>query len=1157
MRTNLEPAGTPCGVAFGRRVSHALAWVVFLFLATGISAVAQVSFKLLKSFGAQEFSSGRAPVGVIDGRDGWLYGVTASGGSNQLGTLYRENLEGEGHVILKHFDAIEGSPQYPEEIIAATDGFLYGVGGGGTNQFGTVFRMAKSGNAFSVIKRFAGTGEDGGRPISLVEGKDGDLYGVTYYWGGQGDVGRVFRMSKDGLRYQTLKRFTESPGEGTRPVSVLEGTDGLLYGTTSQGGLGGNGWGFAGTVFKLGKDGGGYQVLKPFTNSPTDGSLPGRLMEGGNGLIYGVTGRGGSTGEGTVFGLRKDGANYRVVRSLSSADGFGTSPSGLAEGLDGNLYGTCFEGGQFGVGCLFKVSKDGGVYEIFPFGEYWPWIGFPNSGMVRGTDGALYGTTCCNYRDSLDFGSVYRFNGGFAEFIFRFDDTGGDGRYPTERVTVSSNGVVFGITPSGGRFGGGVVFKMERDGAGYAILKNFGVDLRDSAGPQALFAGSDDALYGVTSGGGSNGVGTVFRLNKDGSGQVILRHFKSVDYDAKYPGNLMEGRDGFLYGVASGGSNNVGTVFRIDKTGGRYGILRHCKNSEGEGQEPRELVEGADGVLYGVSRGGINQAGVVFRLDKDGGGYAVVKQFGEMPWDGAIPTSLIDGSDGVLYGTTLIGGSNNAGTIFTVRKDGGNYRVLRHADSSKDAGWPYSVMEGNDGALYGTMGIGPGGGIVFRVDRAGGDFVPLKRFFDDSRPEAQLVQGLDGYFHGVTSSGGRKNLGAVFRMGAPLRVGWRRVGELESVDDRGNFPWTFGYRDIEILDLTRSDPGAEFATFLRNDSGFTPVLRRYDITTGLMLATNLGQGTSCLMLLTNDSQRFVGAQITSLEPTRVGGYELALYPVVRPGRVLTDALSFNDPWVTSRTAAVGAGRWAYDDYFLRGVASNERLEVRVETAEFSPFIEVRLLPDDSVQDYRDGSTYTLTVQGTEQGPRDYLIRVTSSASGALGNYTLRVDRVQSAPEIWSFSPGSGVPGTKVLVRGTNFLDGLNPMVTGVEFGGVPADWDDPVALVAAHEFAATVPPMAVSGPIRILTAGSVGNSTNAFIVLSPVSEIRREAGLGFSFAVSNAAAGMVNVIERTTSLTPPNVWTPVTTNMAGAGVWRYTNVNPGTVLQEFYRVRRQ
>src|SRR5205085_8763241 len=117
----------------------------------------------------------------------------------------------------------------------------------------------------------------------------------------------------------------------------------------------------------------------------------------------------------------------------------------------------------------------------------------------------------------------------------------------------------------------------------------------------------------------------------------------------------------------AGGTNNAGTVFRLNKNGSNYEILHHFGYSDTDGQNPQAgLIEGSDGALYGTSMaGGANGSsalsGSVFRLKKNGSDYCLLHSFGA-PKDGSQPRAeLLEGNDGALYGTTYQGGTNSRG----------------------------------------------------------------------------------------------------------------------------------------------------------------------------------------------------------------------------------------------------------------------------------------------------------------------------------------------------------------------------------------------------------------------------------------------------------------------------------------------------------------
>src|SRR5204862_206955 len=163
----------------------------------------------------------------------------------------------------------------------------------------------------------------------LVKGGDGQFYGTTFA-GGTNGAGTAFKLNPDGNGYVVLRHFTWTDGDGSRPVSLVEGSDDALYGTTQQGGTG---LCSGGTIFKLNRDGSGFAVLYSFTGSNGDGNDPrAGLLEGSDGALYGTTIFGGTNDLGTVFKLNKDGNGYIILRSMI------VSPKGaLIEGSGGAL----------------------------------------------------------------------------------------------------------------------------------------------------------------------------------------------------------------------------------------------------------------------------------------------------------------------------------------------------------------------------------------------------------------------------------------------------------------------------------------------------------------------------------------------------------------------------------------------------------------------------------------------------------------------------------------------------------------------------------------------------------------------------------------------------------------------------------------------------
>ena len=154
---------------------------------------------------------------------------------------------------------------------------------------------------------------------------------------------------------------------------------------------------------------------------------------------------------------------------------------------------------------------------------------------------------------------------------------------------------------------------------------------------------SDGLLYGTTHSGGSNAVGTIFRLSQNGTGYTVLYSFLGTGGDASYPASgLIEGNDGALYGTTYyGGGTGNGTVFRCSKDLTSYTVVHSFTNGDGSGPEAT-VIQGSDGALYGTTYyGGSLSLGMIFKLNTNGTGYTNLHNFsaGEGGWrlsDGGI-----------------------------------------------------------------------------------------------------------------------------------------------------------------------------------------------------------------------------------------------------------------------------------------------------------------------------------------------------------------------------------------------------------------------------------------------------------------------------------------------------------------------------------------
>ena len=340
--------------------------------------------------------------------------------------------------------------------------------------------------------------------------------------------------------------------------------------------------------------------------SPT---YPEVLAQGRDGNLYGTARNGGTSNMGTVFKITPSGS-ITTLYNFSGTDG-ANPEGGLSLGLDGNFYGTTILGGANNLGTIFKVTPAGVLTTLHTF------VGSDGSGPigapVLGKNGSFYGTTCgfnppwTGY--SITSTGVFKtLNSGTPPCSFAPFSLGNDGN-------------LYGTSQVGGLTYQGTVFRMTPSGT-ITVLYNF--DYTHGAYLYSpVVAGNDNFLYGTTSGGGSGQGGVVFKLSA--GGQITLLHQFDVnsltDGEVPYAG-LVAASDNKLYGATTGGRNAGsvpwGNLFEVTRTGG-YSWPYAFDNTHGSLAQATPMQH-TNGKIYGVTErgGGPNgnlDGGVVYSLD--------------------------------------------------------------------------------------------------------------------------------------------------------------------------------------------------------------------------------------------------------------------------------------------------------------------------------------------------------------------------------------------------------------------------------------------------------------------------------------------------------------------------------------------------------------
>jgi uncharacterized repeat protein (TIGR03803 family) len=754
------------------RLSFGLVWV-----SLAVTARAQLSLEQIHSFGFGPQLGDYPRAGVIEGADGWLYGTTLSGGIANLGTVFKVRKDGTGYLTLHQFTGAPGDGSKPlAELLEASDGALYGTtweGGSGTA--GTVFKLLKDGTGYTVLLHLDGPKQGGNLLAGLSEEGGGRLYGAAARSGPHG-FGTLFRLNRDGSGFELLHSFGGGSGDGAQPhTGLLQGGDGLVYGATRAGGSLN-----AGMVFRMNRNGTGFALLHSFSG-PADGrACSGGLAEGTDRRLYGVANEGGSFGAGTLYALDRDGGNFSVLHHFGQGGSDGQNPEdGVVQGKDGALYGIAYTGGDYMNGTVFKINPDGTSYtnlHQFNGGED---DGYrPEGPLCLASDGALYGTTSKGGR--INAGLIFKLNPdgtGYAR-LRSFSITGGDATSAYGRVLEASDGFLYGMATAGGAREGGAVFKVHKDGSGYAILHDFTWETDDGFQPYGGFAeGRDGALYGTTGYGGGAARGTVFKINRDGSGYTILHRFSGAAGTGAYPSTgLILASDGGFYGrTISGGAGDGATVFRFDPDASTVEVIHSFADNGGYLYSPdANLIEGLDASLYSATYGdGTNHCGTVWRLHKDGSRFLELHTFANTGGDGYYPDGgLLQAPDGTLYGTTTYGGLFDGGTVYKIAPDGSGYSILRSFNPTNSEGyWPRAdLVWASPGVLLGVTYAGGrnDGGTVYTFDTVSSYCSVLHPFTPSvgMYPFAGLSRSADGALYGVTPAGGDYDLGTVFRLPA-------------------------------------------------------------------------------------------------------------------------------------------------------------------------------------------------------------------------------------------------------------------------------------------------------------------------------------------------------------------------------------------------------
>jgi uncharacterized repeat protein (TIGR03803 family) len=512
---------------------------------------------------------------------------------------------------------------------------------------------------------------------------------------------------------------------------------------------------------------------------------------------------------------------------------------------------------------------------------------------------------------------------------------------------------LWGMTYAGGQNSVGAIFKTASDGTNYSA--QFYFSTADGSHPMgSLVQAANGKLYGMTNEGGANSYGVLFEFDP-----VSGTYAKKVEFNGSgngsYPdGDLIEAGNGKFYGLTYlGGQFNNGVLFEYDALTSTYTKKIDLNASVTGGQPMGSLLKAANGKLYGLTvYGGANNNGVLFEFDPTTGALTVKFDF-DGSSNGSLPRgSLMQASNGYLYGMTYAGGANDQGVIFKYDLDAGV--LTKTFDFDQTAGGAHSpqgaLTEAPNGKLYGLTEQGGSGntGLLFTFDVSTNLIAPIFSFTQPygTGPQGTLTLTSDGKLYGMTNAGGVNSAGTVFEVD-PSANTYTKKSDL--IDATGEFPI---YGKLMVF---RNSQQIKFDTVAAKTVGDGPFTISATASSGLPVTYSVNSSKTTIA---GDVITIVSAGRDTVTATQSGNYTFLeasaiLSFCINPVKPVVTITHDRGMVVLNSSAATG-NQWYVDGAVIANATTNTFTPTRSGT------YKVQASADDCVSAFSDDNIEVVT-----------------------------------------------------------------------------------------------------------------------------------------------------------------------------------------------------